>query len=190
VTAGSSIRFSYRTTIPHAGSFRMYVTRDSYDPTKPLTWSDLESKPFLTASNPPITGGAYVMPGRLPAAKTGRHMIYTIWQTTSTPDTYYSCSDAVFVAGAGAGAPAPGASRPAAVPPDAAQATDGAQPPTQQQPNLPTGTAVAPAPGANSVPIARASNSVGRMAPVAAVGLAVLAVAGAAGAFIWRRRRI
>ncbi|WP_408055733.1 hypothetical protein [Streptomyces apricus] len=25
-------------------------------------------------------------------------MLYTIWQNTSTPDTYYSCSDVLFLA--------------------------------------------------------------------------------------------
>src|SRR5690348_7356384 len=85
LTAGANFTFTYRTTIPHQGGFRMYVTRDGYDPTQPLKWSDLDAKPFLTVNNPRITNGAYVMPGKLPAGKTGRHIIYTIWQTTSTP---------------------------------------------------------------------------------------------------------
>src|SRR4051794_32502797 len=85
LTAGANFTFTYRTTIPHQGSFRMYVTKDGYDPTQPLKWSDLESKPFMTVSNPTIVNGAYTMPGKLPAGKTGRHLIYTIWQTTSTP---------------------------------------------------------------------------------------------------------
>jgi chitin-binding protein len=48
------------------------------------------------------------MKGRLPRGKSGRHIIFTIWRNTSTPDTYYSCSDVVFggrsgEAGRGAG---------------------------------------------------------------------------------------
>jgi len=94
--AGSTYRFGYATTITHQGTFRMYVTRDGYDPTKPLAWSDLESRPFLTVTDPPVRDGAYVMSGKLPADKQGRHLIYTVWQNSDTPDTYYSCSDVVF----------------------------------------------------------------------------------------------
>ena len=96
LTSGDEYTFTYRETIAHQGVFRMYVTRDSYDPTQPLSWADLETAPFLTATDPPEQGRAYVMKARLPAGKSGRHLIYTIWQNTSTPDTYYSCSDVVF----------------------------------------------------------------------------------------------
>jgi predicted carbohydrate-binding protein with CBM5 and CBM33 domain len=96
LTSGDEYTFTYRETIAHQGVFRMYVTRDSYDATQPLSWADLETAPFLTATDPPEQGRAYVMKARLPAGKSGRHLIYTIWQNTSTPDTYYSCSDVVF----------------------------------------------------------------------------------------------
>ncbi|HKT03251.1 MAG TPA: lytic polysaccharide monooxygenase, partial [Rugosimonospora sp.] len=116
LTAGAMFTFRYRVTIPHSGSFRFYVTRDGYRPTRPLRWADLETKPFLTTANPPIQDGAYVMKGRLPAGKSGRQLIYAIWQTTSTVDTYYSCSDVIFTASAASGpavAPAPGSAEPA-----------------------------------------------------------------------------
>jgi chitin-binding protein len=74
----------------------MYVTRDGYRPTRKLTWSALEAKPFLRVQDPPRRGGSYVFSGSLPKGKSGRHLIYTIWQTSDTPDTYYSCSDVVF----------------------------------------------------------------------------------------------
>jgi chitin-binding protein len=95
VKAGATFTFAYKQRIPHQGSFRIYVTKDGYDPTKPLRWANLESTPFLTATNPSMQNSAYMMKGTLPK-KTGRQIIYTIWQTTSTPDTYYSCSDVVF----------------------------------------------------------------------------------------------
>ena len=43
------------------------------------------------------------MSGKLPPDRSGRHVLYMVWQTTSTPDTYYSCSDLVFT-GRGAAA--------------------------------------------------------------------------------------
>ncbi|RLP96316.1 lytic polysaccharide monooxygenase, partial [Micromonospora sp. CV4] len=101
LTAGARFTFRYRTTIEHRGTFRLYVTRPGYDPRAPLTWADLESRPFLTVTDPPVRAGAYQLPGRLPASRNGRHLIYTIWQNSNTPDTYYSCSDVVFRAARG-----------------------------------------------------------------------------------------
>ncbi|MEV4108757.1 lytic polysaccharide monooxygenase [Nonomuraea sp. NPDC049695] len=96
LTAGARFTFRYRGTIPHRGSFRLYVTKNGYDPARPLKWSDLGSKPFLQATDPKLTDGAYVIKGRLPSGRTGRHLIYAIWQNSDTPDTYYSCSDVIF----------------------------------------------------------------------------------------------
>ncbi|GII25371.1 lytic polysaccharide monooxygenase auxiliary activity family 9 protein [Planosporangium mesophilum] len=125
LTPGATFGFTYRETIPHRGTFRLYVTRDSYDPTRPLSWGDLEAKPFLTATDPALTNGAYRMRGTLPAGKTGRHLIYTVWQNSSTPDTYYSCSDVVF-----AGGPATAAPKPSAAPqePEPGATTPGPEP--------------------------------------------------------------
>jgi predicted carbohydrate-binding protein with CBM5 and CBM33 domain len=115
LAAGSRLTMVYQASIPHAGSFRLYLTRPGYDPAKPLRWSDLDSTPFRTVSNPPLSGGAYRIRATLPANRTGRHVLYTVWQTTSTPDTYYSCSDLILRATEPAAAPAPPQrSRPAA----------------------------------------------------------------------------
>ena len=89
----SQTEITYRATIPHKGTFRLYLTKDGYRPSAPLQWADLEETPFLTATDPPLENGAYVLSGKLPAGKTGRHVLYTIWQNSDTPDTYYSCSD-------------------------------------------------------------------------------------------------
>jgi predicted carbohydrate-binding protein with CBM5 and CBM33 domain len=178
LTAGANFTFTYRTTIPHQGGFRMYVTRDGYDPTQPLKWSDLDAKPFLTVNNPRITNGAYVMPGKLPAGKTGRHIIYTIWQTTSTPDTYYSCSDAVFTAAAG-GAPV-------AAPPKPATSASPAEQLPVQQPSNPASQAAAAPPA--DLALTKAS-SYRAAIPVAVGGFAVLAVASIVGMILWRLRR-
>ncbi|SEG87808.1 chitin-binding protein [Nonomuraea solani] len=104
---GARFTFKYRGTIPHKGTFRLYVTKAGYDPAKPLKWSDLERKPFLKATDPKLTDGSYAIKGRLPD-RNGRHLIYTIWQNSDTPDTYYSCSDVIFSAARNSGgAPLP-----------------------------------------------------------------------------------
>jgi predicted carbohydrate-binding protein with CBM5 and CBM33 domain len=103
LTAGGTVNVVYKAPIPHDGSFRIYLTKQGYDPAKPLKWSDLSTKPIFTA-DPKISNGAYHMSGKLPSDRSGRHILYTIWQTTSTPDTYYSCSDLVIKAAAGTAA--------------------------------------------------------------------------------------
>lgn len=95
---GAAYSFRYAATIAHPGTFRMYLTTPGYDPARPLRWADLDAEPFLTAANPPRRGDAYVIDGQVPAGRTGRHLIYTIWQNSGTPDTYYSCSDVDFPA--------------------------------------------------------------------------------------------
>jgi chitin-binding protein len=137
LTAGSTYSFSYRGTIPHAGSFRLYLTRPGYAPDQPLTWAELQAEPFVEVTDPELTDGSYEFEARLPEGVSGRHLIYTIWQNSGSPDTYYSCSDVVFTSaeqtaedgaedGADtAAAPTPAAA-PAAPPPAAPVAAAGA----------------------------------------------------------------
>ncbi|WP_369175383.1 lytic polysaccharide monooxygenase [Streptomyces sp. R28] len=98
LTPGSTLTMRYVSTIPHTGTFKLYLTKPGYDPTKPLTWSDLPEKPFAQVTDPALTDGAYRIRATLPSDRAGRHVLYTIWQNSSTPDTYYSCSDVVFPA--------------------------------------------------------------------------------------------
>ncbi|MEU9290606.1 lytic polysaccharide monooxygenase [Streptomyces sp. NPDC048275] len=108
LTPGAPFTLAYSSTIPHTGIFKLFLTKPGYDPAKPLKWSDLPEKPFATATDPALVNGAYRVKGTLPSDRTGRQMLFTIWQNTSTADTYYSCSDVVFPAGGGGtGAAAP-----------------------------------------------------------------------------------
>ncbi len=98
LSPGSTLNLTYRTTIPHTGTFKLFLTKPGYDPTEPLKWSDLPEKPFASITDPPLRDGSYRFSAKLPADRSGRHVLYTIWQNTSTVDTYYSCSDVVFPA--------------------------------------------------------------------------------------------
>ncbi|MEV0154638.1 lytic polysaccharide monooxygenase [Micromonospora sp. NPDC050686] len=91
--SGGSWTFAYRATAPHRGTFELYVTRTGYDPTQPLRWADLEL--FHTATDPALTDGAYRMAARLPQ-RAGRHLIYSIWQRSDSPEAFYTCSDVTF----------------------------------------------------------------------------------------------
>ncbi|WP_371497233.1 lytic polysaccharide monooxygenase [Kitasatospora sp. NBC_00374] len=110
LTAGADFTFRYHVTAPHRGTFQLFITKDGYDPAKPLAWSSLESAPFLTVTDPTVSNGQYVLPGKVPAGKKGRQLIYAIWQRSDSPEAFYSCSDVVFD---GSGAPAGSAPTPA-----------------------------------------------------------------------------
>ncbi|MEV4448472.1 lytic polysaccharide monooxygenase auxiliary activity family 9 protein [Streptomyces mirabilis] len=127
---GATFTLSYSSTIPHTGTFKLYLSKPGYDPTKPLKWSDLPTKPFATATDPALVNGAYRIKATLPSDRTGRQMLYTIWQNTSTSDTYYSCSDVVFPAASGGGAAAPTTSSPARTTPTANRTAQRSQEPT------------------------------------------------------------
>ncbi|WP_030968263.1 lytic polysaccharide monooxygenase auxiliary activity family 9 protein [Streptomyces sp. NRRL S-1824] len=93
--AAGSHTFHFRATAPHKGSFELYLTKAGYDPTKPLKWSDLESEPFATAADPKLENGSYVFDGTVPK-RSGRQLIYTVWQRSDSPEAFYACSDVAF----------------------------------------------------------------------------------------------
>lgn len=185
VTAGQRLDIRYATTIPHKGKFRVYLTRAGYDPAKKLGWDDLSAKPIITATDPPVRDGAYRFSGKLPADRSGRHVLYVVWETTSTPDTYYSCSDLIVKAAAVAAA----------------------VPKTKAGPAIPQASR-SPEPGAVALPAEAAGPASGAGAPAAreswltrdgdhvAVGEQIISTAvivlvgvGAATGVLWLRRR-
>ncbi|MEU0588128.1 lytic polysaccharide monooxygenase [Streptomyces sp. NPDC006132] len=101
--------FKYRVTAPHKGTFTVYLTKPGYDPAQPLAWHDLDLEhPVATATDPAATGGFYTFSGRLPE-RSGKHLLYAVWQRSDSPEAFYSCSDVSFGGGGGA---APAASAP------------------------------------------------------------------------------
>jgi len=95
--------FRYRVTAPHKGTFTVYLTKAGYDPTKPPAWSDLDlAHPVATATDPVASGGFYTFSGTLPD-RSGRQLLYAIWQRSDSPEAFYSCSDVTFGGGAGGG---------------------------------------------------------------------------------------
>ncbi|MEU0117275.1 lytic polysaccharide monooxygenase [Streptomyces bobili] len=134
-----SYTFKYRVTAPHKGTFKVYVTKTGYDPAQPLAWSDLDLEhPVATATDPVAAGGFYTFSGALPE-RSGRHVLYAVWQRSDSPEAFYSCSDVTFggaesgSAGGSAQAPSspaapsvPSASVPSASTPSEEQIEDGA----------------------------------------------------------------
>ncbi|MEV7524731.1 lytic polysaccharide monooxygenase [Streptomyces sp. NPDC091371] len=136
MTAGAHT-FRYKGTAPHKGSFELYVTKDGYDPSKPLKWSDLEPAPFAKATDPGMQNGDYVFSGTVPN-KSGRHLIYSIWQRSDSPEAFYTCSDVVFGKDDGGNAGNAGngstpSAKPSTKPTAKAEASSAPSAPTDQQ---------------------------------------------------------
>ncbi|MFB7558446.1 lytic polysaccharide monooxygenase auxiliary activity family 9 protein [Streptomyces brevispora] len=98
VTAGQGFSFRWQFTARHATTdFRYYITKNGWDPTKPLKRSDLESQPFMTVPyggmQPPAT---LTQQGAIPTQKTGKHIILSVWNIADTANAFYSCSDVQF----------------------------------------------------------------------------------------------
>jgi len=93
-----------------ADYIRVYVTKPGFDPvTQALKWSDL----VLTSEigntpaaqwTPASSGGVQIdLPVQV-SGRTGRAMVYTIWQASHLDQSYYFCSDVDF-GGAGGSTP-------------------------------------------------------------------------------------
>ncbi|KAB8033281.1 lytic polysaccharide monooxygenase auxiliary activity family 9 protein [Fluviispira multicolorata] len=86
--------FVYLAAVPHATKyFKFYITKDSYDYSHPLKWSDLEDNPFCTINKVTLSNDKYNMACDFPLNKKGKHVIYNIWQRSDSPEAFYSCSD-------------------------------------------------------------------------------------------------
>jgi chitin-binding protein len=84
-----------------ADYFRIYATRQGFNPvTQPLRWSDLELVAQV-GNTPasrwqPVTSGVQLdIPVNAPG-RTGRHILYTVWQASHLDQSYYWCSDVNF----------------------------------------------------------------------------------------------
>ena len=86
-------RFSAPT--PHSPSnFQAFITKGTYDPTKPLKWADLE--PLALLETPVLDGNTYRFSVNMPQ-RVGRHILYVIWQRDDPAgEAFFSASDLDF----------------------------------------------------------------------------------------------
>jgi len=99
VTAGAKT-FNFRVTAPHQGVMSLYITNSSYNPTQPLKWSNLDlANPIATFASPRTSdNGYYNVNVNLPQ-RTGRQIVYMVWQRTDSPEAFFGCSDVDFGSG-------------------------------------------------------------------------------------------
>ncbi|MFF0415040.1 lytic polysaccharide monooxygenase [Kitasatospora sp. NPDC004745] len=185
VKAGA-FTFQFRTTAPHLGTQTVYITKPGYDATKPLKWSDLDPTPVAQVQvTRTATDGYYSYAGTLPQ-RTGRQLLYTVWQRSDSPEAFYSCSDVDFGATAAAGTQAVSAlaAQAPAAPSDAQIAADAPRSTVAHHghggdPNSPAGAVI---------PTASAAVGTSATGPLLLAGAAAIGV-GWAG-MVLRRRRV
>jgi predicted carbohydrate-binding protein with CBM5 and CBM33 domain len=138
-----------------ADYYRVYVTKQGFDAlTQPLGWGDLDLVAETgkiapgagsPGGDPALSGGVSVAVDARAPGRTGRHIVYTVWQASHSDQSYYFCSDVIF---GGAGAE-PGPSTPP--PPATAPAPPITKPPTPATTVAP-GPAPVPAPAVGGGP--------------------------------------
>lgn len=88
--------FNWHNTAAHMTQYYdFYITRNGYNPNNPLRWSDLEK---ICSSGQRGQEYDARVTCNIPA-RTGRHIIYSVWQRSDSPEAFYSCSDVVFGGG-------------------------------------------------------------------------------------------
>jgi chitin-binding protein len=137
--SSGSYTFKYRVTAPHKGTFKVYITKSGYDPSQPLAWADLDLEhPVATSTDPVASGGFYTFSGTLPQ-RSGKQLLYAIWQRSDSPEAFYSCSDVSFGGSGNAGGSGTGANGGGT-----AGSSRGSSTPTPAAPTTPAPTASAP----------------------------------------------
>lgn len=130
--SSGSYTFKYRVTAPHKGTFKVYLTKAGYHPAKALAWADLDlDHPVATVTDPVASGGFYTFSGTLPE-RSGKQLLYAIWQRSDSPEAFYSCSDVSFGGNSG-GSDGAGTAAPSA--PPSGTATPTASAPTASAPS-------------------------------------------------------
>lgn len=88
VTAGNR-NITFSATAPHVrGTFTIYMTKPGWT-TKALAWGDLVQIAKFTST--PSFSWNVNFPSR-----TGRQILYTVWQRNDSPEAFYACSDVVY----------------------------------------------------------------------------------------------
>ncbi len=93
---GATVDFALQGNADRPGTLRVYVTKNGVDLQQSLRWADFDDEPFVTAKPTSAGDDGYRAPVRLPKAKTGRHVLYSVWHADGDATTYYSCSDVYF----------------------------------------------------------------------------------------------
>jgi predicted carbohydrate-binding protein with CBM5 and CBM33 domain len=135
-----------------ADYIRVYVTKQGFNPiTQPLGWGNLELVKEIpntpAAQWDKADGGVSITVPATAAGRTGRHIVYTIWQASHLDQSYYFCSDVNFGGSTPTTSPSASPTKSASASPSASQTS---RPPTSAPPTSPPVTTPPPGTGACS----------------------------------------
>ncbi len=87
---------TWTNTAPHRSAYyRVYITNANWNPSQPLTWNSLTLLADTGSRGAESTTRIQV---NLPR-RTGKHVIYSVWQRSDSPEAFYSASDVDFGGG-------------------------------------------------------------------------------------------
>ena len=103
-TAQKSTTFSVRVfdQASHGADYiRVYVTKQGFNAlTQPLGWGNLDLVGQIgktpASQWTPVTGGVSISINATAPGRSGRHIVYTVWQASHMDQSYYWCSDVTF----------------------------------------------------------------------------------------------
>ncbi|WP_433537691.1 lytic polysaccharide monooxygenase auxiliary activity family 9 protein [Micromonospora sp. CA-249363] len=144
-SVANSFRLRFFDQASHGADYiRVYVTKQGFNSTtQPLGWSDLELAGQI--GNTPASQWTREADGvsiQIPVnatGRTGRHIVYTVWQASHLDQSYYLCSDVDF---GGGSTPPPTTPPPTTPPPTTPPPTT--PPPTTPPPTTPPPTTPPP----------------------------------------------
>lgn len=95
--ADGKYEFRFFASAPHRTlNWKFFLTRDGYVPTaSPLRWSDIDQVLELGPDQVTTIGKVYNMKLSLPR-RTGKHVLYAVWQRSDSQEAFYACSDVDF----------------------------------------------------------------------------------------------
>jgi len=71
------------------------MTRPGWNPSTPLGWGDVERIATFPNGVPLTADGRYVFSTPIPANRSGRHILFSVWQRADSPEAFYGCSDVI-----------------------------------------------------------------------------------------------
>ncbi|MCC2315022.1 lytic polysaccharide monooxygenase [Cellulomonas xiejunii] len=126
-----------------ADYMRIYVSKAGFDPTtEALGWDDID---LIKETGRYPTTGLYETDVTIPAGRSGRAVLFTIWQASHLDQPYYICSD-ININGT-APTPTPGPTTPAPTTPAPTTPAPTTPAPTTPAPTTPAPTTPGPQPG-------------------------------------------
>ncbi|WP_343629680.1 lytic polysaccharide monooxygenase [Roseateles sp.] len=95
--ADGKYEFRYNASAPHRTlNWKFFLTRDGFDAsTRALKWSDLDLVAELGPHQMTTVDKTYFMKLSLPK-RTGKHVLYSVWQRSDSGEAFYGCSDVDF----------------------------------------------------------------------------------------------